>query len=120
MLCSPRKQRVRGYQLHKTSLMVWLGNSEKTEVRRPPLLSLVEDVVSQPPQKSLRAKGTQPTDCPLIGDAILLFDAALDQFDKDEDHRIRHIIDHLALDVLNRIRECTQNLASAHARAVSK
>lgn len=55
-----------------------------------------------------------------IFDAILLFDAALEQFDSERDHHVRKVIEHLALDVLSRFRQHAMTLASDRPRAVSK
>lgn len=104
--------------MDKSSSVVWLGNFENAKVRHSLLLRLVGQGVNQAPPEGTTARYAQPNDCDLIRDTILLFDEALDQLDKDEDYQTRQIIDHLALDVLNRIRECAKKLASGGPRAV--
>ncbi len=105
--------------MQPTSLVVWLGNPEKIEARLPYLVGVVEDGASQSPPGGPISRHAHPDDCDLIRDTIMIFDATLDQFDKDDDYQTRQMIDRLAMDVLNRIRECTKKLASVRPRVVS-
>jgi hypothetical protein len=106
--------------LQKTSLVIWLGNSEKSKVRRPSFIHLVDDGPGHPLEEVPRSKQTKPEDRQLIDDTISIFDVALDQFDKDNDYQLRRIIDQLAMEVLTSIREYTMARASARPRAMSK
>jgi hypothetical protein len=108
------------YQLHQSSLVVWLGNSEKTKVRGSPSMHLAKSRLGLDLDEGAHARRTDQDGYQAIYDAILLFDAALEQFDNERDHHVRKVIEHLALDVLSRFRQHAMTLASDRSRVVSK
>ena len=117
---SPSKQQFWGYQLQKTSLVVWLGSSEKDQDHSSLTMRLAMGRSGLDRVEGLVARRTDPDAYEAIYDAILLFDAALEQFDSERDHHVRKVIEHLALDVLSRFRQHAMTLASDRPRAVSK
>jgi hypothetical protein len=117
---SPSKQQVWGYQLQKTSLVVWLGNSEKDQEYSSLTMRLARGRSGLDRVEGQVARRTDQDAYGAIYDAILLFDAAIEQFDSERDHHVRKVIEHLALDVLSRFRQHAMTLASDGPCAMSK
>jgi hypothetical protein len=117
---SPSKQQVRGYQLQKTSLVVWLGKSAQDQEHSSLTMRLPMVHPSLDREEGLGTKPTQLHDYQVIYDAIVLFDAALEQFDSERDHHTRKVIEHLALDVLSRFRQHAMTVASDRPHTVVK
>jgi hypothetical protein len=117
---SPSKQQVKGYQLQKTCLVVWLGNSEKDQEHSSLTIRLAMGRSGLDRDKGTSDGRTDQDAYEAIYDAILLFDAAVEQFDSERDQQVRKVIEHLALDVLSRFRLYAMTRASDRPRTVSK
>jgi hypothetical protein len=117
---SPSKQQVWGYQLQKTSLVIWLGNSEKDQEHSSLTMRLAMGRSGLDRDEGTSARRTDQDAYQAIYDAILLFDDALEQFDSERDYHVRKVIEHLALDVLSRFRQHAMTVASDRSRTVVK
>ncbi|RYI14340.1 MAG: hypothetical protein EON48_11945 [Acetobacteraceae bacterium] len=105
--------------MHIASLVVWLGRSEKPRGQRRQAVRPLQDAPHRLRSAERDATVAPPETSGLTLETLALFDAALDQFEGEDDPRARLIIDRLAIDVLACIQSRTASLPSPRPRLIS-